>query len=143
MLHYHLAILLLVDIVDASQRTDLLQQLIPHREEAESWTFNCLEFGLNNHFTISLPSSLEIAEGADGRSVTIPIVKIDPYQHHVVAVLQLLHKAIRRELETESITLDVYNNMFQTLLRTVDQLPRYSKSVQAASEGLRSPRSPF
>ncbi|KYG50053.1 hypothetical protein M433DRAFT_579 [Acidomyces richmondensis BFW] len=139
MLHYHLAILLSVDIVDATERFDLLPQLIAHRNEAESWVLNCLDFGLNNTFTLRVRRrSVKNFSESEVSSVTVPIISIDPYAHHVVAGVQLLRKAIRRDYTCNKISEGVCNNLLITLKRALQHLPSGSKSVQVARADLES-----
>ncbi|CAF3609077.1 unnamed protein product [Fusarium graminearum] len=102
MLHYHLSILMLVDIIEATDRHDLLPDITDISIDAENTIMNTLAFGLHNTFTLKRPNS-DSQNGA--RSVyTIPIVSIDPYPHHAVAGVQLLRKAIDRDFGVEKIT---------------------------------------
>jgi hypothetical protein len=136
MLHYHLSILLLVDIIEATDRYDLLVGLTEAKTDAENAVVNTLAFGLHNTFTLSVksestPASLNDHGGSDF-AVTVPIVSIDPYPHHVVAGVQLIRKAIDRDFGLGKITEASYANLQSTLERTLSHLPQSSKSVQAA-----------
>jgi hypothetical protein len=130
MLHYHLSILMLVDIIEATDRQDLLPDIIDISIDAENTVMNTLAFGLHNTFTLKRPHD---HSQNGGRSVfTIPIVSIDPYPHHAVAGVQLLRKAIDRDFGVGKITEETYQSLLSTLERTLRHLPQSSKSVQAA-----------
>jgi len=125
--------------VDATERFDLLPQLIAHRNEAESWVLNCLDFGVNNTFTLTVRrGSVSNFSDAEASSVTVPIVSIDPYAHHVVAGVQLLRKAIKRDYASNKISEVVRSNLLMTLKRALQHLPSGSKSVQVARADLDS-----
>ena len=88
-MHYHLPILMLVDILIVSERHDLLSQFPAQRTEAESAVLNTLIFGLNNKYSLHLPFGHNIHDQQveDSRtrhsenSVSVPLVAIDPYPH--------------------------------------------------------------
>ena len=140
MLHYHLSILLLVDIIEVTCRSDLLVDLEGANTDAESTVMNCLVFGLQNTFTLSIKSNANsnepIHSGATGTdtvaSISVPLVSIDPYPHHVVAGVRLLRKAIDRDFGLGKIADDTHASLQSTLERTLSLLPQSSKSVQAA-----------
>ena len=144
MLHYHLSILMLVDNIEVTSRYDLLVDLAGAITDAENTVMNCLVFGLQNTFTISItsnatPTSLltPSATGTDAvPSISVPLVSIDPYPHHVVAGVQLLRKAIDRDFGLGKIPDDTYASLHSTLERTLSLLPQSSKSVQAARSKL-------
>ncbi len=138
MLHYHLSILMLADMIDAANRPDLLLKLADSNTDAENVAMNTLDFGLHNNFTLTPKSHICLGgtdtSGSDAPipSVTVPIVSIDPYPHHAVAGVQLLHKAIDRDLASRKIGEESYRSLQSTLDRTLSSLPQSSKSVQAA-----------
>ena len=134
MLHYHLSILMLVDIIEATDRYDLLSGLAEINAEAENAVMNALAFGLHNTFTLTAPASTSPGEADDysRNSVTVPLVSIDPYPHHVVASVQLIRKAIDRDLLQGKITDESHANVLLTLEAALNHLPQCSKSVQAA-----------
>ncbi|KAF4451844.1 3-hydroxybutyryl-CoA dehydrogenase [Fusarium austroafricanum] len=134
MLHYHLSILMLVDIIEATDRPDLLPDITDIRIDAESTVMSTLAFGLHNTFTIKRPHNFTGDETLSGRKTTftVPIVSIDPYPHHAVAGVQLLRKAIDRDFSVGKITEETYQSLLSTLERTLRHLPQSSKSVQAA-----------
>ncbi|RGP60416.1 3-hydroxybutyryl- dehydrogenase [Fusarium longipes] len=128
MLHYHLSILMLVDIIEATDRQDLLPDIADISTDAENTVMNTLAFGLHNTFTLKRPCN-----DSGGKSVfTIPIVSIDPYPHHAVAGVQLLRKGIDRDFEAGKIMEETYQSLLSTLEQTLRHLPQSSKSVQAA-----------
>ncbi|EKJ74090.1 hypothetical protein FPSE_05744 [Fusarium pseudograminearum CS3096] len=57
MLHYHLGILMLVDIIQATDRQDLLPDITDISIDAENTIMNTLAFGLHNTFTLKRPNS--------------------------------------------------------------------------------------
>lgn len=122
MMHYHLSILVGVDMLEATGRHDLLTKFSAKRVEAESCVLNCLVFGLNNQYTISQGEA----------TITVPIIAIDPYAHHAVAAVRLMQQAIDRDSAARKITADAYGNLFSTLTQALQHLPASSKSVQAA-----------
>ncbi|KAF4993909.1 hypothetical protein FGRMN_6156 [Fusarium graminum] len=129
MLHYHLSILMLVDIIEATDRPDLLPDITDVSIDAENTVMNTLAFGLHNTFTLKRPND----DRHNGKtSFTVPIVSIDPYPHHAVAGVQLLRKTIERDFGIGKITEDTYQSLLETLERTLRHLPQSSKSVQAA-----------
>lgn len=140
MLHYHLSILMLVDMMEATGRYDLLVNLTEASTDAENTVMNCLVFGLHNTFTLSITPNTGSDESAhpnttspgDVSSISVPLVSIDPYPHHVVAGVQLLRKAISRDFGLGKIADDTYASLQSTLERTLSLLPQSSKSVQAA-----------
>ncbi|WPH03951.1 Hypothetical protein R9X50_00683400 [Acrodontium crateriforme] len=134
-LHYHLSILMLVDVIEATDRLDLLSRLTAARSEAESWALNCLVFGLENTFTLAVPRKAGEESAIKSRgSVTVPLVSIDPYPHHVLAAVKLLRKAIEDGVVTGKITRNVHATLLATLERALKQLPASSKSVRAARD---------
>lgn len=127
-MHYHLAILIGVDMLSATERHDLSSQFSPQRIEAESGVLNCLVFGLNNKYTVSNGE----------HSATVPIMAIDPYAHHIVAATKLMQQAIDRDYAAAKISVDAYNDLVSTLTQTLQHLPPSSKSVQAARSKVQS-----
>lgn len=151
MLHYHLSILMLVDIIEATDRYDLMRGLEDIKLEAESAVMDTLVFGLHNMYTVQLEpqqapqqtTSPEASDAKDSRggssssaapaaSISVPLTSIDPYPHHILAGVQLIRRAIERELASGKITDDSYASLQSTLERTLTLLPQSSKSVQAA-----------
>ena len=55
MLHYHLSILMIVDMIEATDRQDLLPDITDISIDAENTIMNTLAFGLHNTFTLSRP----------------------------------------------------------------------------------------
>lgn len=132
-LHYNLGILLVVDAIEATERYDLLPRLSAARAEAEISVLNVLKFGIENTYTITLrsgasPSSIGLDEGR----VVVPLLAIDPYPHHVVAAVQLMRKAVDRDLATDRINGDTHANLTLILRRALELLPSSSKSVVSA-----------
>ncbi|ETI29303.1 hypothetical protein G647_01756 [Cladophialophora carrionii CBS 160.54] len=134
MLHYNLAILMVTDIATATLREDLLSLFSAKRVDAETWVMNCLAFGLNNKYTLKLQRHPDATDpptqSQQATSITVPLVAIDPYPHHVVAAVKLMQHAIDRDFAAEKISADAYTNLHSTLQQTLSQLPQVSKSVQ-------------
>ncbi|KAG9256777.1 putative 3-hydroxyacyl-CoA dehydrogenase [Emericellopsis atlantica] len=131
MLHYHLSILMLVDIVEATERFDLMANLKVLTAEAENTVMDTLVFGLNSMFTLSINPNSALAQG-HATSITVPLTAVDPYPHHIVAAMQLVRKAIERDYSVGKITPDSYATLRATMEKTLDLLPQSSKSIQAA-----------
>lgn len=102
------------------------------RTDAEGSVINCLAFGLNNQF--SIPRRVDDAQDF----VTVPLVAIDPYTHHVVAAVQLMWKATERNLEAGKLSQSTFDNLSSMMLRTLEFLPQTSKSVQNAKQKLQN-----
>ncbi|KEF56646.1 uncharacterized protein A1O9_06835 [Exophiala aquamarina CBS 119918] len=138
-LHYYLGILILVDAVEAAERTDLLSELTETRLDAEHEAINALKFGLESQYTIYEPATeqgTDFPTGSSGRSITASFVAVDPYPHHVVASVRLMNKVVCREYQQGKIKYEAYSYLSSTLLKALEQLPQSSKSVQAARQYL-------
>lgn len=122
----------MIDAIETARRTDILDGLIITRSEAEGSTMNCLVFGLNNHFIIPQRKG-----ETEDTFVTVPLLAIDPYPHHVVAAVRLLWLGTERDYETGKLDLGTLENLQSILLQTLDLLPQTSKSVQNAKEQAR------
>ncbi len=128
---------MLEDIIEATGRYDLLPGLSTATADAENAVMNTLVFGLHNTFTLSFKNSFVGSPGdADGDStdavITVPLISMDPYPHHVVASVQLMRKAIDRHLAMGKISVESHTSLQATLEQTLSQQPQRSKSVQAA-----------
>lgn len=145
-MHYNLSILMVPDIVATTHREDLLSLFSSKRMNAETWVMNCLEFGLNNKYTIQLRSEIGTSDPkaslTQENSITVPLVAVDPYPHHVVAAVKLMQQAIERDSARGKIGPDAYNNLLSTLRQTLEQLPQGSKSVQMARADFAKPENP-
>ncbi|KAL4876739.1 hypothetical protein BJY04DRAFT_210387 [Aspergillus karnatakaensis] len=136
MLHYHLSILLLANVIEATDRLDLLADIDDTIANVESIVVNTLMFGLHNTTTISIafdpgnPSHV----GATETTISVPIISIDPYPHHIVAGVQLVQKAVDRDLTLGKISQGAHSNLRGVLERTLNHLPQSSKSVKAACD---------
>ncbi len=135
MLHYHLSILLMANAIEATDRLDLFNEIKETIASAESAVVNTLVFGLHNTTTMAINMDSDGLDhvGATETSVTVPLISIDPYPHHVVAAVQLVQIAIDRELEQRKITHSGHASVRSVLERALNHLPQ-SKSVKAARE---------
>lgn len=140
MLHYHLSILMLVDIIEATERYDLMAELEEVKIEAENTVMNTLVFGLHSNYSLNIDpatsSGGSFQDGTIKTTITVPLTSIDPYPHHIVAGVQLVRKAIERDFGLHKITEESYSNLQSTLERTLSLLPQSSKSVLAATTKL-------
>ncbi|KAK3186325.1 hypothetical protein K4F52_004863 [Lecanicillium sp. MT-2017a] len=134
MLHYHLSILMLADVIEALDRTDLLNKFAQAISGAEAAVMNTLVFGLQNTFTIGVEWARFDTGYPTNTTASFPILSIDPYPHHVVASVQLMHKAIERDATGGKISDATYSNLMSTLEQVLKNLPANSKSVQAARD---------
>ncbi|KAL2844538.1 hypothetical protein BJY01DRAFT_263966, partial [Aspergillus pseudoustus] len=136
MLHYHLSILLLANVIEATDRLDLLADIEDTIADAESVVVSTLMFGLHNTITIrvNMESGSLDHVGATETSVTVPITSIDPYPHHIVAGVQLVQKAVDRDLAVGKISHTAHANLRGLFERTLSHLPQSSKSVKAARD---------
>ena len=119
----------MIDAIDIARRTDILEQVSITKAEAEGCTMNCLVFGLSNKFTIPKRQG-ETQETL----VTVPLVAIDPYPHHVVAAVQLLWKGTERDYESGKLDQGTFENFHSILLQALELLPQTSKAVRYAME---------
>jgi hypothetical protein len=135
---------MLIDIIEATERYDLLTGLAETNADAENAVMNALVFGLQNSFTMAVPSTSSPRDTEDTfeATFTVPIISIDPYPHHVVASVQLIRKAIDRDLREGKITEESHANLQSTLEAALSQLPQSSKSVQAARNLFSEKRTP-
>lgn len=137
MVHLNLAILITIDAVEVASRTDILDKMRITRSDAEGSFLNALKFGLNNHFAI--PKRHSERETA----LSVPLIAIDPYPHHVAAGVQLLWKGIERDHEESQLDRASCHQLQSILLRTLELLPQTSKSVQKATEQARLALRPY
>ncbi|PTU23668.1 hypothetical protein P175DRAFT_0426614 [Aspergillus ochraceoroseus IBT 24754] len=136
MLHYYLSILLLANVIEASDRLDLLADLEEANADAESVVVNTLMFGLHNTITLSVKMESDPfgSVGAAETSVTVLLVSIDPYPHHIVAGVQLVQKAIDRDRALGKISHGAHASLQSVLEKTLSHLPQCSKSVKAVRD---------
>ncbi|CRG87038.1 hypothetical protein PISL3812_04052 [Talaromyces islandicus] len=138
-LHYNLSILIMLNAIEMAERTDLLEKMAVMKASAEGTLFNCLIFGLNNHFHIprfnDLRESQEVDDGEpQGSTRSVPLIAIDPYPHHVVAAVRILWKAVERDLENNCLDEKIAEKTQRVLLDTLTLLPQASKSVNIARQ---------
>lgn len=142
-MHYHLCILMLVDIAEATDRQDLLMEFTPKRVDAESWVLNCLKFGIANKYTIRRTTddaSEQLTSSSKPRAAaTVSLIALDPYAHHVVAAVKLMQQALDRDYASGKLNSDAHQDLLSTLKETLSCLPQGSKSVQIARASLSQP----
>ncbi|KAL6244429.1 hypothetical protein RBB50_008671 [Rhinocladiella similis] len=135
---YYLGILILVDVLEAAHRADLLHELAQTSLEADHECFNVLKFGLESSYTIGSAVRRSAIDGElsdatdESSSLAVSFVAIDPYPHHVIAAVRLMDKAFSRQYLQGSIKRETYVHLSSTLRKALDQLPQNSKAVQSA-----------
>ncbi|KUJ17915.1 uncharacterized protein LY89DRAFT_668128 [Mollisia scopiformis] len=119
-LEYYLGILLLVETIEGAGRQDLLSKIVETRTGAELESFNVLKFGLESRYTIT-----EHSTGTElvGKQISVSFIAIDPYPTHVVALVQLMTKAIKRRYQQGDIKQEVHSYLSSTLLKVLEELP--------------------
>ena len=128
LLHYYLGIRILIDTVEAVDRSDLLSQLSDIMEDVEQRVLNILVFGLNNSYRIQLHDTSSHGDDPKATVSTIgmSLIGVDPYPHYVVLAVQLLEKSIARKYHQGGMEQDTYAHLLSTLLRVMDAVPRMS-----------------
>ncbi|RAO66004.1 uncharacterized protein BHQ10_002016 [Talaromyces amestolkiae] len=146
LLHYNLSILIMLDAVEIAGRTDLLEKLKVVKADAEGTLFNCLIFGLSNHYFLprenrpmreaqySIQRDEDTEKAVAHSTRKVPLIAVDPYPHHVVAGVRILWKAVERDLENGWLDHGVAEHMQDTMLNALRLLPQASKSVRTARQ---------
>ena len=141
MLLYYLGCLILVDALEAVNRSDLLNGLAQTSLEAEHECFNVLKFGLESKYTI-VPCRGDSDGVSDAefctKPFTVSFVAIDPYPHHVVAAVRLMNKAFLRHYYDGTIRREAYLHLSSTLQQALNELPQNSKAGESAKETLQA-----
>lgn len=136
----------MLDAVEIAGRMDLLEKLKVVKADAEGSLFNCLIFGLNNHYLLprenrparegqySLQHVEDTERAVPNSTRKVPLIAIDPYPHHVVAGVRILWKAVERDLENDWLDHGVAEHMQDTMLSALKLLPQASKSVRTVRQ---------
>jgi hypothetical protein len=101
-----------------ANRSDLLQQIAETRMEAEDESINVLKFGLESKYSIAgcrSDSTSAPVTNFPVQPLTISFVAIDPYPHHVIALVRLMEKAILRKYLQGNIKQEAYLYLLTTL----------------------------
>lgn len=117
------------------QHLDLLKPLMPARTYAERQGLDALAFGqqMTYSFCQTSGTSIDVRSNGENRSIVeVSLLSIDPYGHHVVASVQLMRRAIDRDLATKKLDAAAYARSQTVMNRALELLPGSSKSVQAA-----------
>ncbi|KAF2825634.1 hypothetical protein CC86DRAFT_446299 [Ophiobolus disseminans] len=136
-LQYYLGVLLLADVLEAAQRTDLLPTIENAVQEAEHESFIVLKFGLGNKYTVHGP---RFDDGEPQLLISAPLVAIDPYPQHVLDLVLLMYKRLDWRLGNGSITQETHSCLLATLAEVLQALPQSSKAVHDAGKVLNSAR---
>lgn len=141
---YYLGVLIMLDILEAAGRQDLLKQVEEIRMEVEHESFNILKFGMESTYTIygpgdGLGSSMAPAGVLDGSppGITASLIAVDPCPHHVVDYVALMHTALVDKYRRGKMKYEAYSYLAGTLGKALDQLPKHSKSVDVARQNHR------
>lgn len=142
-LEYYLGILVLINTIEAANRSDLLLQITEARQDAEHESFNVLKFGIESTYTIHGPGGdsstaerLDASTEFPAEPITASFVAIDPQPSHVVDSVFLMNEVISREYRRGKIKHGTYSYLSSTLTKALGQLPQSSKCIRAAQETL-------
>lgn len=143
-LQYYLGILVLVDVIEVANLSDLLPHVNEARQDAEYESFNVLKFGAENTYTINRPrdsppnnvSRSDAVTDFPGEPITVSFITIDPCPYYVIDSVLLMNKVISRKYRQGEIKQEAYNHLSSTLLKALGQLSQSSKTVRAAHVNL-------
>ena len=140
---YHLAILVLVDAIEAAGRSDLLPGLATAKQEAEHESFNVLKFGIGSTYMLyrsaedsNTASKFTYTTDMPQQPIAASVVAIDPHPHDMVELVRLMNKVISRKYLAGDIKHATYSYLSSILINALGQLPQGSKLVQAARENI-------
>lgn len=142
-LHYHLAILLLLDTVETAHRYDLLAEVLEARRETEHVFFDVLLFGLQRTYMIQGPRNNEDSiteqnsESVTKKPVFVSLVAIDPFPHLAAQSVLLMDGMVRKKVLEDAVCFETYIHLSSILISALEQLPQSSKYVQFAMEKVR------
>jgi hypothetical protein len=134
-IHYYLGVLLLVDAIEMSHRSNFLTQLNDVKLDAEREALNTLKFGLESTLTVRIAPE-QAAPEFDCSSATVSFIAVDPIPHHLIALVELMHKSISRKLARGNIQQEAYTHLLTILLDAVKQCPQSSRAVTTVRESL-------
>ncbi|OTB07866.1 hypothetical protein M426DRAFT_317757 [Hypoxylon sp. CI-4A] len=144
-LQYYLGIMIMVNTLEVTRRSDLLAEVMEARKDAEDESFNVVKFGIESTYTIQPPSEnlgTSSIPGCATPSSQSPIVTsfitIDPYPHHLIDAVILMSKAIIRKHRQGDIKHETYSYLSSILFEALEKLPPYSKSAQIARDSLKT-----
>lgn len=138
MCHWYLGLLLLVDTVEASGRSDLLSYLAVVQDEAVQGAINGFKVGSSSRYIFSDVTNLA---GDRTKTVLCPLLALDPYPVHVVAACHLVLKTIMKWHGEGKISGEAFSHLLDIILNALDQLPSTSGSVEMARQHVRGVRS--
>ncbi|KAJ5634791.1 hypothetical protein N7528_002633 [Penicillium herquei] len=135
MCHWYLAVLILVDALEASERPDLLSYVKVARDEAVQGIINGFKVGSTSHYILS--DVIPLA-GGQTRTVQCPLLAIDPYPVHVIASSRLVLKIIAQEHADGKISIEAFQNLLEIISSSLEHLPATSQSVGMARQHVRA-----
>lgn len=138
MCHWYLGLLLLVDAVEASGRSDLLSYLDAVQDEAVQGAINGFKVGSSSRYIFSDVTNLG---GGRTKTVLCPLLALDPYPVHIVAACHLVLKTITKWHGEGKISDEAFAHLLDTILNALEQLPSTSGSVEMARQHIRAVRS--
>ena len=131
MLRYHLGVLKLLEAIERNKRTDLLPNLKAARSYSEQGAINILKFGLHAMAPVRQSCEKIAKTKADSISMNLPrtasFIAMDPWPDNIIAIVQLVSRAINESRKNGLIGPDAFDNLRDTLFQTVEQLPSSSK----------------
>ncbi|KAJ5113806.1 hypothetical protein N7456_002340 [Penicillium angulare] len=135
MCHWYLAVLILVDALEASERPDLLSYVKVARDEAVQGIINGFKIGSNSRYILSdvIPLS-----GGQAKTVQCPLLAIDPYPVHVIASGRLVLKIITQEYTDGKVSVEAFENLLEIISSALEHLPATSQSVGVARQHVRA-----
>jgi hypothetical protein len=130
-IQYHLGIMSLVEVLEASDRSDLIPEIETARQDADEEAYNVLNLGLMSMYKIR--RELGDPNGPE-TLIRAPITAIDPCPQYALNLVLLMFSRLVERLQRKETTQDVYEHLLSILERTLQQLPKSSKAVVEARE---------
>ncbi|KAF2708413.1 hypothetical protein K504DRAFT_434871 [Pleomassaria siparia CBS 279.74] len=143
---YYLGILVLGEVLETANRSDLLPGVAIAKQDAEYEAFNVLKLGMQASYMIYGPgddltaaTTIITIDGGTGNSPARPIitslVAISPYPYQVVNTVSLMKKTMDRKYREGVLKHQTYAYLSDSLRTALEQLPQHSKKVDAALKG--------
>ncbi|KAJ5727655.1 hypothetical protein N7493_005475 [Penicillium malachiteum] len=135
MCHWYLAVLILVDALEAYERPDLLSYVKVARDEAVQGISNGFKLGSTTHYILS--DVIPLA-GGPTRMVQCPLLAIDPYPVYVIASNRLVLKSIAKEHADGEISIEAFQTLLEIISNSLEHLPATSQSIGMARQHVRA-----
>ena len=137
MIHYHMGILILFDVLSSAYRTDLIPNLSQIHKNSVQEVINLVNFASNTRVLVSKLSTTSTNLFKKSEQQKVTLLNLDPYPHHVVASLQFVTDTLLSYVYKGSITNDVFHDLGLRIIHALDELPQYSVSLQSAKAEIR------